>query len=638
MCGISGILALRPSVEVPPGALEKMTRAMAHRGPDGEGLWTSADRACGFGHRRLAILDLSPTGHQPMRAKDGRTVITFNGEIYNFKLLRSALEAQGHVFSGSSDTEVLLALYQQRGQAMLAEVQGDFAFAIYDDRKNEIFLARDRAGVKPLYYAVTGDYFIFASEVRAILASGLVEREVDEQALYHYLTYLVSPPGVTMVRGIRKLETGMSLRVSRDGAVSKTRYWDPLPGCCAVPPAALDEELAALFDDSVALRLQSDVPVGLFFSGGVDSTLNAGSFARIAQGAPIEGFTVGMPGTPQDESRHAAAMAHRLGIRQHQISVGPEDIAGRLDDIVMAQDEPLSDPVCLPLYFVSALARKNNVTVLQAGEGADELFCGYSGYMRYLKMHRDYWMPIGRAPRFLPAVAARAVHGFSGGRARFAPAADALRRLGRGDGFFMSSAIGFYETEKPAVLGRDYARAMAGCDSFDVVRPLYQRLSEQAPEASFLQSMTYIELHLRLPELLLMRADKMAMAHGLEVRVPFLDHRLIEFAMRAPDGWKLRRGIPKEPVKNLAARYVPREDIYRPKQGFGAPLRDWYKGALGRRMEEVFTNADYGAARWFDAALLQRRLASGAGSTREAFQLWTVFNFLLWKKLVLDAN
>lgn len=633
MCGIAGIVALRKNGEVPALALESMTRVMERRGPDAEGLWLSHDRKTGFGHRRLAIVDLSDAGAQPMSLPDGSAVVTFNGEIYNFPVLRRDLEAKGHVFRSGSDTEVLLHLYLDKGARMVEDLDGDFAFALYDARDGSVFLARDPAGVKPLCYAVTQDYFLFASDVRSILASGLVGREVDAETLYHYMTYLCAPPGRTMVAGISKLETATALKIHRDGRMQGGKYWDPLPGKATGSEASLDEELRSLFDDSVRKRMMSDVPLGVLFSGGVDSTLNAASFAAALNGGPVDSFTVGMPGTPQDESGAALAMARHLGLRHHEVSITGDNVLEALRDITVMQDEPLSDPVCLPLYFVSKLARESGVTVLQGGEGADELFAGYAAYAKYMNAYQRYWKPLSHLPRAVPRMAARAV-GLAAARSMAAStAAENLSRMGRDEEFFMSSAIGFYEAEKNAVLSPDFARGVEGMNSYDVVRPLYARLA--GTEATFLQKMTYIDINVRLPELLLMRVDRMSMAHSLEVRVPFLDKKLIEFAMRVPDAWKLRHGIPKEPVKKLAARYAPHDAIYKPKKGFGAPLRDWFRGPLRGFCMEALTYEDAGA--FFDLPLLRQRFEAGAKTTREAFQLWVVINFILWKKNVLDT-
>ena len=619
MCGICGIISVENDARPDTAVVQRMTRALAHRGPDGEGIWTSADGRAILGHRRLSIIDLSPAGAQPMISADRKIAVTFNGEIYNYRSLRKELEGGGASFSSHTDTETLLHLWRKQGADMVEALDGDYAFALWDEDKKSLFLARDRIGVKPLYYAFVKGFFIFASEIGALLASGFVKFDIDEESLYHYLTYLVSPPGHTMVRGVKKLEPGTSLSLSSDGTMIKKRYWDPLPRTGKTNSEDLDVELEALFKSSVEKRMMSDVPVGILFSGGVDSTLNAGAFRDIAASA-VNSFTVGMPGTRNDESAGARAMARHLGLNHHEIMITENDVRQALPAIASAEDEPIGDPVCLPLYFVSKLAREKGVTVLQAGEGADELFCGYAAYVKRLHAYRHYWRTLEKLPRFVPRILARATGG---------AAADALKRLGAGREFFMSAAVGFYESEKKDILSPELLSRVRGMDSYDVVEPLYRHLKAEVPEADFLSKMTYVELNLRLPELLLMRVDKMSMAHSLEVRVPFLDHKLIEFSLAAPESFKFRGGIPKEPIKRLAARYAPAKEIYKPKQGFGAPILQWLGGELGADMRRLLISSGH---EFFNVPELLSRLDGGIRTTREAFQLWIIYNFLLWRQ------
>lgn len=641
MCGIAGIIALRHGSQAPRLPLESMAAALQSRGPDAGGIWFSPDRRAGFGHRRLAIVDLSPAGAQPMTDDSGRYTITFNGEIYNFREIRKNLEQQGTRFRSHSDTEVLLNLYRAKGARMVDDLAGDYAFAIWDQVRQEIFICRDRLGIKPLYYAITGDHLVFASTVTALLDSDLVRKDIDPQSLHAYLSYLATPPDRTMIVGIRKLPAASTLTL-RPGQPEKIeKYWQPLP---QVPVATddrdLDAEFAQLFDESVRKRLMADVPVGVLFSGGVDSTLNAGAFSRLTSPDPVDTFTVGMPGTRQDESLNARKMSAHLGTRHHEVLIGERDVLDHLDAITRAQDEPLSDPVCLPLYFVSKLAREHGVTVLQAGEGADEIFCGYSSYIRQMSAYRRFWRTGAVLPASWPRAGARLLRPYARSHAQVAAAADTLQRLGTAQPFFLSSAIGFYDSEKTDILSPDYGAACRDYSASDVVAPLYDILRAEAPKASFLQQMTFIDLQVRLSELLLMRVDKMSMAHGIEVRVPFLDHKLVEFSMRVPDAWKLRHGIPKEPVKKLAARYAPRAEIYKDKKGFGAPVLQWFtqetrtKDSLAQRLRDLLSDPASGADQYFDTAALQQRLDNKSMQSREAFQLWTVYNFLLWKKLL----
>lgn len=642
MCGICGIIRLNTSSSPPiePATLDAMTDSMSHRGPDGRGTWLSPEGAVGLGHRRLAIVDLSPLGAQPMSNEDGTVQVTFNGEIYNHVALRHDLENKGHHFRSRSDTEVLVHLYEEYGVEMIEKLDGDFGFGLWDGRGKKFLMARDRAGVKPVYYTQVDGQFLFSSEIRALLAHPLVKREVDKESLYHYLTYLVVPAPKTLVRNIYKLPAAAALVLDLKAANPQPKvwqFWEALPGQADLQDD-LDEQLRDLFERSVEKRLMSDVPVGVLFSGGVDSTLNAVYFQQRAGAQRIRTYHVGMPGAAnlQDESETARAMAKHLGTEHYEIAITEKDLLGSVEALAKFQDEPVSDPVCLPLYFITKHARETGTIVLHAGEGADEIFCGYSNYRRFLAQHQSHWKPMQRLPKPVSRLAASALGRSSAPQHR--KMADALRRLALGQEFFMSSAVGYYEDEKKSVLSRDFRRDSAGMDSFNIVAPFYKRLSETHPNASVLEKMTFVELQLRLPELLLMRVDKMAMANSVEVRVPFLDRDLVDFALSVPESFKLRDGISKEPVKRLAAQFVDREAIYNPKRGFGVPIQDWFRGDLGDHLRDMLNDSQMQAGEYFDTKMLRNNLDHGLKSVNQAFQLWVVYNFLHWQQHLTQSQ
>jgi asparagine synthase (glutamine-hydrolysing) len=638
VCGIAGIISLHRDCPVDPAWVQAMTDAMAHRGPDGQGLWCSPDASVILGHRRLSIVDLSAAGAQPMLNEDQQVVISFNGEIYNYRDFVPQLKQHGHIFRSQTDTEVLLHLYEQHGERMLEQLAGDFAFGIWDQRTRSLLLARDRAGVKPLYYVATENFFVFASELRAILASGLVEAEINETALYHYLTFLVSPCPTSLIKNVRKLEIGSALRLNQTtGSITLKRYWEPFPGQYRSRGKDLDSELEELFADSVRSRLMADVPVGTLFSGGVDSTLNTLAFQREISPRQVQTFNVGNSDTPdyQDESSFAAEMAAKLGCIHHQIKITEAQVLSSVEDIAGFQDEPISDPVCIPLYFVTKLARQAGVYVLHAGEGADELFCGYPKYQTLLRQQRCLWQPLELLPKFVSSALYAAARQCTSSHLVGGKIADILRRRSLGQGFFLSSAVAYFEHEKQSILSADFRRRMQAVDSYQVVAEIEARLEAHKPNCSFLERMTFIELNLRLPELLLGRTDKISMANSVEVRVPFLDHKLIEFALSMPESFTLRDQIAKEPIKRLALKFgAERQDIYRPKSGFGAPIQSWFDRQLGQRFLQILSEDRALVSRYFDAKALERMIRQPNKNPNQAFQLWVVFNFLIWHKSI----
>jgi asparagine synthase (glutamine-hydrolysing) len=638
MCGICGIVALDRGRPVPKEALERMAAAMAHRGPDGSATWFSGDGSVGLAHRRLSIIDLSDRAAQPMPNEDGTIQLTFNGEIYNFQSLRRELLGQQHSFRSQTDSEVIVHGYEEYGDAILDRLEGDFAFGLWDEPRRRLLLVRDRAGVKPVYHAQGDGFLIFASECKAIVASGLIPFVVDEEALYHYLSFLTTPAPLSMVEGVSKLAVGSSLTLDQDrGAWRVQRYWQPWDHPPPVDDGDLDEQLENLFVHSVRGRLVSDVPIGTLFSGGVDSTLNTVSFQRESDGAAVRTFSVSTVDDERlDETESARRMAKLLGTDHHEIRIGEQEIDEELASIVFAMDEPIADPVCVPQYFVTRLARDTGTVVLHAGEGADELFCGYAKYLRARRHHRWGWKTLAALPPFLSRAAYQATSRIPRLPLLNGKIADIFRRRSLGQRFVLSSAVGCYETEKARLLSSDFRDRTSGLDSFDVIEPVYQRFENAVKRRSFFQELLFLELNLRLPELLLMRTDRMSMAHSVEVRVPFLDHRLIEFALGVPDEFKLRDGITKEPIKRLLSQSVPGSDPYRPKRGFGAPVQAWLRSAIGRRARELITESASSAAEYFNVDLLARQFENPS-STNHAFQLWSVFIFLEWRRLMQGA-
>ncbi|MEK9724575.1 MAG: asparagine synthase (glutamine-hydrolyzing), partial [Rhodospirillaceae bacterium] len=393
MCGIAGLLYPSPVNAPDRGAmvarLDAMASAIAHRGPDGDGFWQSDDARVGLAHRRLAIIDLSPEAAQPMRSAEGDLWITYNGEIYNHAQLRQDLEAAGHRFrTDHSDTEVLIYGYREWGlEGLVGRLEGMFAFAIWDAGRRVLSLARDRIGIKPIYFTRAGGIFRFASEIKALFADPSVPRAMASGALGHYLTYMVTPAPLTLFKGVYKIPAGHLMEVSAEGKVRAWRYWDALPGRGPAPNTPAADLAAGVLDRleaAISKRMMSDVPFGVFLSGGIDSSANVALMDRVST-QPVKTFTVGFKDHTQlNELDYARAVAERFNTDHHEVLVDSRDMQGYLTDLIHHQDEPIADWVCVPLYFVSKLARESGVTVVQVGEGSDEQFCGYDSWMRYL--------------------------------------------------------------------------------------------------------------------------------------------------------------------------------------------------------------------------------------------------------------
>jgi len=625
MCGINGVLILDGAQQVTVESIELARDTMAHRGPDGAGCWIADDGQVGFGFRRLAIIDLSPAAMQPMTNEDGSLRLVFNGEIYNHAELRAELEAVGgHRWATDhSDSEVILHAYEQWGIDCLQRFRGMFAFALWDNRERSLWLVRDRIGIKPLYYSVHHGRLAFASEIKALLTDPDQERAVDEEAFFHYLSFLTTPAPQTLFAGIRKLPAGSWLRVSADGAIAERSWWDvwdhatPLTG---ISEAEIAERVLAELRTAVRLRKVSDVPVGVFLSGGIDSSTNAALFSE-GETRPVRTFSIGYEGEYQsyrNELDWARRMASEVGAEHHELLLTQDDLLDFLPRMVQLQDEPIADPVCVPVYYVSKLARDNGVIVAQVGEGADELFCGYPSWKRALDLQRaDRW-PVPRAAKSVGLAALRATGRTEGMRYEW------LRRGAAGQPVFWGGAEAFTQHEKERLLSPRLRERFAGMTSWDALEPLRQRFEAKAWERSDLNWMTYLDLNLRLPELLLMRVDKMSMGVSLEGRVPFLDHEFVTLAMSIPTAVKVGDGQLKRVLKRAVRGVIPDELIDRPKQGFGVPVAEWLTDRLGERARDDID------ALCRDTDLLDAGAARAVADRGTGPEAWYLQNLALW--------
>jgi asparagine synthase (glutamine-hydrolysing) len=633
MCGIVGAMSFRSSsFAMTPEYIVRMRDAIAHRGPDGAGVWIDRDRRVGLGHRRLSIIDLSPLASQPMHSADGRLTIVFNGEIYNHADIKRELRGLGRAAWGTdhSDTEVILQAFDEWGIDCLHRFHGMFAFAMWDARERQLWLVRDRIGIKPLYHATHHGRLVFASEIKALLEDPEQARDVDRTAMFHFMSFLTTPAPQTLFAGIAKLPAGSWMRVDEDGGVETKRYWDvwdhvePLTG---ETEDAIAERVRDMLRDAVRLRKVSDVPVGVFLSGGIDSSTNAMLFSE-GESRPVKTFSVGYDGeyrTYRNELDYASDVARLVGSEHHEILLTPRDVASFLPAMVHLQDEPIADPVCVPVHYVARLARQHGIVVSQVGEGADELFIGYPSWLAALTSQRRDDLPV-------PAIAKRAALG-----AAAALGYDRtfhfewLRRGALGQPIFWGGAEAFTHVEKRRLLAANVRQSLDGLTSWQPLAPIRARFEDAAWDRSHLNWMTYLDLNLRLPELLLMRVDKMTMGVALEGRVPFLDHRLVALALSIPSSLKVRNGTLKYVLKKAVRGLIPDRIIDRPKQGFGLPVDEILSGAFRRYAEEAIVEF---AER---SGLLDVTEAGRVAASAQGMKLWYLLNLALWwRRFIAD--
>jgi asparagine synthase (glutamine-hydrolysing) len=656
MCGITGYQG-----EFEPTLLDAMTAAVAHRGPDGRGtvvLHTAGQPATGLGHRRLAIIDLSAAGQQPMTVdpdagggmRAGLT-LTFNGEIYNYRELRTELAAQGHRFRTATDSEVLLHLYERDGLDMLERLNGIFAFAIHDGRdagrpdgveRGALFIARDPLGVKPLYYAETECGFLFASEIKALLRDRRLPRNIDPVALHEMLAYLWTPAPRTMLASVRKLEPGAALIVHGGRVQRRWRYYRvPCDGVLDRRPAAqVAAELTEHIATAVQRQLVADVPVGAFLSGGLDSSAVVAMMRRARPGERIHCFCAGTGAAREDgfpsDLPYARRIARLLDIDLHEVIIDP-GVIDRLEEMVVLLDEPQADPAPINALLISETARSMGIPVLLSGAGGDDILGGYRRLWALSAERYWAWLP-GPVRRAMQSVAATAAAGAVPGQA-----ASVVRRL---------TKMFAYAGEDPerrlvsyfwwstgalrrSLYSREFAEAIAGRDE---AQPLLESLRSLPADTEALQRMLYLETRHFLADHNLNYTDRAGMAAGVEIRVPLLDVDLVRFAAHVPAALKQRGRIGKAIFKQAMEPVLPREVIYRTKVGFGAPLRRWLRHELRARVDETLSEEAVRKRGWFDPAAVRRLVELDRnGRVAAGYTIFALMCFELWCRHFVDA-
>jgi asparagine synthase (glutamine-hydrolysing) len=612
MCGIAGQAALDGLAD--PIEVRKMTEALTHRGPDDEGFYADPGGAVALGMRRLAIIDLT-SGRQPIAGEDGRVVCVFNGEIYNFRALRADLEARGHVFRSSSDTEVIVHLYEDEGPACLDRLRGMFAIALWDAGRGRLLLARDRLGKKPLYYAEIGGRLCFASELNALAVVPGLDRSLDPIALDLYLTLGYVPSPWAIYRSVRKLPPAHRLLVER-GRVTVERYWSIAPSAPRREPAeVLARELRERIREAVRLRLEADVPLGCFLSGGIDSSTIVAAMSEMSS-RPVRTFSVGFSHAAYDELGHARDVARRFGTEHHEYRVTPQAVEV-LPAIVRHFGEPFGDSSAVPTWYVAKLARRH-VTVALNGDGGDELFGGYTWYRTALGL--------GRAAALVPRVLAHAAVRLDGRAGR---AGARAARLGRR--LLMAPPERFRSLRQmlaPELRSALYSDELQAASGQAALAYLPEHWEPRAPGE--LWALQHLDLVTYLPEDLLVKVDRMTMAHSLEGRSPLLDHELVEFAMRMPPGlvatpWSTKRLLRRAMRDTLAPATLGRR-----KMGFTMPAADWLRGEL-RELARRRIERDLPRTGWFRPAALRALLAEHlAGARDHGEPLWCLLVLGEW--------
>jgi asparagine synthase (glutamine-hydrolysing) len=620
MCGIAGIFHPQVPKPVDPARIEAMTEALAHRGPDGSGLWTAP--GIGLGHRRLAIIDLSDAAAQPMLAEDGRVAVSFNGEIYNFREVRADLEAKGHVFRTESDTEVILIAWRQWGPDFLSRLNGMFVISLYDAAEDSLFLARDRLGVKPLFLAELSDgALIFASELKGLLAHPMLRRRPSATAIDDFLAFGYVPDDASIVEGVRKLPAGHYLHLRRGRPVpAPVKWWDvDFSNPARRSAKALEEEMVERLRAAVRSRMVADVPLGAFLSGGVDSSAVVAFMAEASRSA-VETCSIGFDRADHDESSHAAEIAALFATNHRTRTVAADDF-GLIDRLAEAFDEPFADASAIGTYRVSELAVEK-VKVALSGDGADEAMAGYRRYRMFANEER--------VRRLLPGPLARAV----GGLGQLYPKLDwaprmfraktTLQALGQEAGAAYADGVGV----TPALIRRQILTA-----------PLHGHVAEQryvdayrdAPASDALSRAQYADLKIWLPGDILTKVDRASMAVSLEAREPLLDHRLVEFAASLPANMRLRGGRGKWLMKRALESRLPAHILHRPKMGFVTPVSDWFRGPLAGEAKAIARGSALAETGWFDAVAISR-LAEAHLSGRSDH------GRLLWQLLMLEKS
>ena len=654
MCGIAGIISLNND-QIAVADIINAADTIAHRGPDGDGFLFAGDfsneeieknkisshkrfifqipseRKVALAHRRLSIIDLTDIAFQPMSDNTGNFWVVFNGEIYNHAEIRKELIALNYVFkTDHSDTEMIIYAFKEWGIECIHRFRGMFAICLWDKLKDEFYFVRDRIGVKPLYYTTHHGKFYFASEIKAIIKDKNIPRTLNITGFYDYFSFLTVPAPNTLFENIYKLKPGHYFKIKNGEVGPQIEYWDIYDNVTMMKESdeeIIKKQLIENLRTAVKYRLEADVPVGVFLSGGIDSSINTALFSEISK-SKVKAFTIGYENDHElksykNEYEFSRKIAKKFDCDYTEQSLTQKDLLDFLPEMIHFQDEPIGDPVCVPVYYVSKLARENNVTVAQVGEGSDELFWGYQYWKQslYAQNFSDY------IPRFIKQIGQQIIK--TAGK-KYSFAYELVRRsAAKENEIFWGSITSFGEEEKQALMGTPIKEKLKNYSSWQAILPYYEKFKKTSKEVNHLNWMSYFDLKLRIPELLLMRVDKMSMAVALEARVPFLDHKFVEYAMGIPAKLKTKNGVSKYILKKAVEGILPHDVIYRKKQGFGAPVYDWFLDDLGTlAKKEIYEFIE-------ETKLLNKEMVDYYFETKQGTKIWYILNLVMWHKLYI---
>lgn len=628
MCGICGKLALNGHPElVGRPLIQSMMQSMNHRGPDDEGMYVS-DRI-GLGHKRLSIIDLN-TGRQPISNEDETVQVVFNGEIYNFRELSSDLHKRGHQFRTATDTEVIVHLYEEFGEGCIQKLRGMFSFALWDEKAQLLLLARDRVGIKPLYYHLSSEALIFASEIKAILADPSVAAELEPTALRAFLTYFYTPGEKTLFKHINKLRPGHYLTV-KDGRTKVAQYWDLRFEHRGAASSVKDSarQLIDLLRNTVRDHMISDVPVGVLLSGGVDST-GLLSFAVENSQKPVSTFTIGFDGNLcTDERPYARMAAQRYGTKHHEMTIGPEDFLRFLPEYVWHMEEPVCEPPAVALYYVSKLARDHNVKVLLSGEGGDEAFAGYQNYRNLVWLERMKGIAGPLASSLSTVAGGLGSLGFKS-VGKYAP----LMNLPLEKYYYSrtSHPFQFFNRNTESLCTNEFLRSMNGSNPSHFAEHCFKLV----PECNNLDRMLYVDTKTWLPDDLLIKADKMTMANSLELRVPLLDHRVLEFAASLPPELKLNGFTTKYILKKALSSRLPRAVRDRKKTGFPVPYDFWLRNDFKDAVSAVLMDPRTARRGYFRQDAVEGLIKADSNGSHYSKEIFSLLTLEMWHRAFID--